>query len=143
MKKTVQEELRVSDDFKNQPKKPREEAMSEYKLVPVVLTPEMIKADPYGLGYGRLQAIWASMLAVAPEQQVEQWSSVEDRLPAEKEAILMVAVNQGPRGDYTTDQYAGWRSVGVWCRWPHDFHPTHWMPLPAAPSASPDLPEPR
>jgi hypothetical protein len=37
-----------------------------WKLVPVALTPEMVKADPYGMGYGRLHAIWARLLAASP-----------------------------------------------------------------------------
>jgi hypothetical protein len=37
-----------------------------YVLVPYKLTPEMIAADPYGMGYGRLHAIYSAMLAAAP-----------------------------------------------------------------------------
>jgi hypothetical protein len=45
-----------------------------YVLVPVDLTPEMVAADPYGMGYGRLHAIYQAMLAAAPAsaERVEQ-----------------------------------------------------------------------
>ena len=39
-----------------------------WKLVPVDLTPEMVKADPYGMGYGRLHVIWNRLLAAVPER---------------------------------------------------------------------------
>lgn len=61
------------------------------------------------------------------------WVSVEERLPEDKEPILMIAVGIGPRGDYTTDQYAGWRAGDTWERWPLNEEPTHWMPLPSPP----------
>jgi len=63
-----------------------------------------------------------------------EWISVEDKMPAHRQPVLMIAINEGPRGDYTTDQYAGWTEDGDWVRWPHKFYPSHWMPLPPPPS---------
>ena len=37
--------------------------------------------------------------------------------------------------DYTTDAYCVWPDPdGGWVRWPHTFPPTHWKPLPSAPT---------
>lgn len=34
---------------------------------------------------------------------------------------------------YTTDPYAVWRdNEGGFVRWPHEFAPTHWCPIPDA-----------
>jgi hypothetical protein len=41
-------------------------AQPGWKLVPIGLTPEMEAADPYGMGYGRLHAIWSRLLKAAP-----------------------------------------------------------------------------
>lgn len=64
---------------------------------------------------------------------MSEWIKISEKKPANKQHILMVAINQGPREDYTTDQYAGWFSNG-WNRWPHSFEPTHWQPLPEPPT---------
>jgi hypothetical protein len=43
--------------------------------------------------------------------------------------------------NYTTDPYCVWPGeLGGWCRWPHAFQPTHWIPLPPPPgiAASPE-----
>jgi hypothetical protein len=37
-----------------------------WQWVPVEPTPEMIQADPYGMGYGRIHAVWSRLLAAAP-----------------------------------------------------------------------------
>jgi hypothetical protein len=38
---------------------------------------------------------------------------------------------------YTTDPWCVWRTMdGGFARWPHPFAPTHWMPLPPAPSST-------
>lgn len=66
------------------------------------------------------------------ELQANEWVSVEDRLPENKLMVLMVGINKGQRGDYTTDMYTGWHD-GEWVRWVHSFDPTHWMPLPSPP----------
>ena len=37
---------------------------------------------------------------------------------------------------YTSDPWCVWRCLdGGFARWPHNFPPTHWMPLPSAPKA--------
>jgi hypothetical protein len=72
----------------------------------------------------------------APSAPAAGWVPVSERLPDSKAPVLMVAIQAGPRGNYTTDRYAGWRDEKGWSRWPHSFHPTHWMPLPPAPTAS-------
>lgn len=35
---------------------------------------------------------------------------------------------------YTTDPWCVWKCRGEFVRWPHDFPPTHWTPLPEAPN---------
>lgn len=47
-----------------------------WKLVPVNLTTEQIAADPYGMGYGRLHAVWRALLAAAPAQPAERQEPV-------------------------------------------------------------------
>ena len=38
---------------------------------------------------------------------------------------------------YTSDPWCVWRCLdGGFARWPHNFAPTHWMPLPAAPECT-------
>jgi hypothetical protein len=37
------------------------------RVVSIKPTPEMVKADPYGMGYGRLHAVWARLLAASPQ----------------------------------------------------------------------------
>jgi hypothetical protein len=51
-----------------------------------------------------------------------------------------VPVQQGALR-YTSDPYAVWWGdhSQEWVRWPHDFQPTHWMPLPAPPA--PEAPD--
>lgn len=112
--------------------------MNKYKVVPVETTFAMRKAfndanEKYEEGFGESPDIqWKAMLAAAPSP----WISVKERLPEDKEPILMVSVFAGPRRNYITDQYAGWRIGDNWARWPHDEQPTHWMPLPEAPEKS-------
>jgi hypothetical protein len=38
---------------------------------------------------------------------------------------------------YTSDPYCVWRDdKDDFARWPHNFAPTHWLPLPSAPEAT-------
>lgn len=53
-----------------------------WKRVPVELTPDMAKADPYGLGYGRLQAIWSRLLAASPSPSNDVSPTVPINRPA-------------------------------------------------------------
>lgn len=65
---------------------------------------------------------------------MSEWIRIEDELPKNRLMVLLVAVNVGPQGNYTTDTYCGWRDgFEGWSRWPHKFRPTHWMPLPEPP----------
>ena len=65
---------------------------------------------------------------------MSDWVKVEDDIPERRLMVLMVGINKGPRGDYTTDMYTGWHDGEDWVRWVHKFNPTHWMPLPEPPS---------
>jgi Lar family restriction alleviation protein len=54
--------------------------------------------------------------------------------PPYRVPVLLIA--QYPTKTGWTDIYHGWRNAGGsnWERWPHDFQPTHWIPLPSPPS---------
>jgi hypothetical protein len=54
--------------------------------------------------------------------------------PPYRVPVLLIAPYPTKTG--WTDIYYGWRNAGGsnWDRWPHDFRPTHWMPLPSPPS---------
>lgn len=67
---------------------------------------------------------------------MNDWISVYDDLPEEMQMVVVIANNAGPNGNYTTDPWCAWiQRDGLWCsRWPHDVFPTHWMPIPAAPT---------
>lgn len=60
------------------------------------------------------------------------WNAIDERVPSPKVMVILIGANVGPRGDYTTDPYCGWRNADdSWARWPHPFPPTHWAPIPA------------
>ncbi|MFJ3117856.1 DUF551 domain-containing protein [Pseudomonas protegens] len=65
---------------------------------------------------------------------MSDWIKVSDRNPPFRKTVLLIGVNVGASGDYTTDQYVGWLSADGFSRWPHPFPPTHWQPLPAPPA---------
>jgi hypothetical protein len=47
--------------------------------------------------------------------------------------VRTIAITPFPnsRSLYTSDPWCVWRgSDGSFVRWPHDFQPTHWVPLP-------------
>jgi len=77
-------------------------------------------------------------LYLAPPPALPEWIACSERMPDIRRLVLLIAINAGPRGNYTTDHWVGWRDGGgVWARWPHKFPPSHWMPLPAAPTPTP------
>ena len=51
---------------------------------------------------------------------------------------MLVCCNRTPSCDhYKSDIYHAWRDqerASGWARWPHDFPPTHWHPLPNPPT---------
>lgn len=68
---------------------------------------------------------------------MDEWQPIETA-PKDKTSVLLI-------GRYPTssrgwsDIYMCWRAQKEngfegWLRWPHSFHPTHWMPLPANPT---------
>lgn len=59
-----------------------------------------------------------------------QWMPI-DTLPAGSFFVLLRANKRGDGISYITDPYCGWKNKdGRYVRWPHDFPPTHWMPIP-------------
>lgn len=60
----------------------------------------------------------------AAEAKLPRWIPVGEQMPKDKKPIYMIALV--PERNYTTDQYAGWYTLGKWTRWPHRFPPTHW-----------------
>jgi hypothetical protein len=47
---------------------------------------------------------------------------------------------KGRTTTYTTDPYCVWPDERAgWIRWPHEFSPTHWMPLPPPPGIAASL----
>ena len=63
-----------------------------------------------------------------------EWLPIESA-PKGSKAILLIGPY--PTGSGWSDVYQGWREIGAgdrWARWPHDFKPSHWMPLPDPPS---------
>ena len=57
------------------------------------------------------------------------WSPI-DSAPYGKKMFLVIGVFRDR--NYITDQYAVWRTEGSdeFTRWPHQYPPTHWHPLP-------------
>ena len=136
-----------------------------YKLVPVEPTQEMMHAwdaAPFDIDSDtEFKNAYRYMLAAAPSASVEpgkdQWISVEDRLPDEETMCLVFVpesnndhahirieyFSDGCWNDHN-DHYEHFMAVGgagaagpdVICTGPSADAPyTHWMPLPAAPSA--------
>ena len=46
--------------------------------------------------------------------------------------VIAIRVDAGGVRYYNSDPYCVWWGVasGSWMRWPHQFQPTHWCPLP-------------
>lgn len=67
----------------------------------------------------------------ARAQQDDAWRPIESA-PRTRHPMFVVRAFSG--NGYSSDPWCVWReSDGGFARWPHDFPPTHWMPLPAAP----------
>ena len=64
------------------------------------------------------------------------WQPIETALK-DKVMVAIIGVTSGNvftgGRPYTTDPYCGWFQDGKWQRWPHNWNPTHWMPLPKPP----------
>lgn len=65
-----------------------------------------------------------------------KWQPIETAPNGENKTMFVVkAFNVKTNGlEYTSDPWCVWRNKdGSFARWPHNFEPTHWMPLPDAP----------
>jgi hypothetical protein len=67
-----------------------------------------------------------------------EWMPIGSAPPDGKEMFVVIACGVKPfpnsRSTYTSDPWCVWRDKdGSYARWPHDFNPTHWMPLPEPP----------
>lgn len=71
--------------------------------------------------------------ALAPKPHADGWRDIESAPPYGVQVLL---IGKYPTGYGWSDIYHGWRNAGGsnWDRWPHNFRPTHWMPLPAPPT---------
>lgn len=72
---------------------------------------------------------------------MNEWQPIET-VPKDDRTMLVVRAfnvkNRFTGGvEYTSDPWCVWVDVKgseiVFCRWPHRFPPTHWMPLPPPP----------
>jgi hypothetical protein len=61
------------------------------------------------------------------------WRTIDSAPPYRVPVLL---IGRYPTGTSWSDIYHGWRNAGGsnWERWPHDFRPSHWMPLPQPPA---------
>jgi hypothetical protein len=69
-----------------------------------------------------------------------EWQPIETAPKDGRKMFVVIAVGTIPfpvsLSTYTSDPWCVWRKDGGgFARWPHDFPPTHWMPLPPPPSA--------
>lgn len=64
------------------------------------------------------------------------WQPIETAPRNTREMFVVKAFNTVTKGGtrYTSDAYCVWSERGKFVRWPHEFQPTHWMPLPPAPA---------
>jgi hypothetical protein len=66
-----------------------------------------------------------------------KWQPIETAPKETRKMFVAIAANVKIRKDYsyTSDPYCVWKnSDGTFSRWPHEFSPTHWMPIPKSPS---------
>jgi hypothetical protein len=72
-----------------------------------------------------------------------QWRPIETAPHDARVTVLLIG--RYPNGNGWSDIYQGWSQPPYgkgwathWARWPHSFPPTHWMPSPANPDATPE-----
>ena len=78
-----------------------------------------------------------NLLATAPTPPVseDRWQPIETA-PKETTQMFVVVAFGAKVGatPYNSDPWCVWHQRGEFVRWPHKFSPTHWMPLPEAPT---------
>ena len=89
-----------------------------------------------GRGYKKVKYIRAD-LAAPPQSPSEAvaWVPVSDRLPEISRSVLVNRVSPNGKWNNVGEDYRGSRFKGAWARTNGYQTVTHWMPLPAAPSA--------
>jgi hypothetical protein len=68
-----------------------------------------------------------------------EWQPIETAPRNTTRMFVVQAFNVVRKGGhrYTSDPYCVWHNGSEgFLRWPHDFQPTHWMPLPKPPTES-------
>lgn len=66
---------------------------------------------------------------------MSEWHPIETAPSSRRVMFVVRAFNAElkPGTLYTSDPYCVWSENGKFVRWPHEFEPTHWTPLPEAP----------
>lgn len=115
-----------------------------WKLVPVEPTMEMCEAgwNEYDLQeHFSVRFMYERMIAAAPTPPVskDRWQPIETA-PKETTQMFVVVAFGAKVGatPYNSDPWCVWHQRGEFVRWPHKFSPTHWMPLPEAPTMQED-----
>ena len=92
---------------------------------------ELLKQQ-YRMGFGQVSVVSVDAIEKAPPlTPPNEWVSVEERLPEEKQRVIVRCERVGTS--------VGWI---LWGNWMTDIGPgagkvTHWMPLPAPPDRRP------
>lgn len=67
------------------------------------------------------------------------WKTI-DSCPKDRTMFVAIGVTAGNGftggRPYKTDPYCVWFEDGEFCRWPHNWKPTHWLELPEKPEAT-------
>ena len=117
-----------------------------WKLVPVVPTHAILDVM-FDAGIDRhdgdLTILYRAILAAAPTppSTEDRWLPIETA-PKETTQMFVVVAFGAKVGatPYNSDPWCVWHQRGEFVRWPHKFSPTHWMPLPDAPTMQEDKP---